>query len=1261
MTHASSSEAGSAAARRSSTMGKESASVASSLAAAAPPFSLRTGAVLPRAILAWLQSLQLGSFVKYPKRDLANGYVFAHICAHYWPHVPLHSFENKAGAASKQSNWFVLRKVLRQQGVEVSAAMVDGMMNGADGCAGAFLQQLYTVLTGKHVDIEVVPLEDALPDVPANKVPVYMPASTGGAAARRRYGGGANDPHPSTHVDSRGGFAGRCDKPASLFGAAVAAGSILSDVGGKDGRSAAPVLLSPLPPSLPMPKHTKPTTSQAPALTAEAATADKPLLHVAVRAAGHVSTVLPLQRPAESAAADAAGGPIPSHGSSMAGAWFCMKVRESVPADALEVLMRGNEATATPMSSLPVTLRWLSAYPSGEWDLEGERNVTLGSTGRDGYDAQQAVLRTGVWEAILSAVPELAQILMHHGGHGLDVLVDCLFASVANAQSRLRGGSESDAGGGVPFAFVRNALHFSAVLLATLSDFNVHHAVACFKTYLAASPTFAQAVRGLHWPLAANYAELITAVLPANRRLAAPLLNSLWVTIECVVRDSAAEEATLDADATAGDGESSAAGAENAAQLCLLVLLRALLTSLPPISAGAAACMPLETPMGSHPQASAGGRTATSPARRSASRSGRSTAIAVLTSQDAITNTLVQLAQQRSAAALQHAAMSRTNASSVSVDEAAAAVALAVQVLRMELRPSLMAACVVGRPFFDVYNTLFPLPDNTATPTSTNASSPTLSVLRAQWLRWCLQRWFELGLPSHSPVASADADMSSPSSSHPHQQHQRVSHASLSFGVRDGGDHHTIATTLATAHDVSVDSHEMRALWAGVQTLCRELSSAVGSSDPAEKESRLLAASALAELLPFLPAKYKAEGTDATRTLITVAAKKPGGVVSAAAVASDAADGDGQLSDVAVTSPHADDGGSIFAEDAAEAALRVFVHEATPAQMRSILACTSKSRACAAAQEAEALVDEAPWVVHRYVGPLKPSGFPVENCTLLLVKAALSVLNGGGGRTGNLSSGTGSPSRSVAVEEKDVSFTGNAGGARRLAARAAVVAREGQVEEKIAERVRWLASLLVEGRAGVGGGAPLLFLGRRNGDSGTGRRSTSSVRQDPTVVTSAASKAEVRQWQAVLARCYEDVVLVIQAASLRLRQRGGTGAGGSPAAASVRQGTGNATETAAAAAVAHVSEAVGKELLMLAQKAEGVVCTLWRELAPALASPTASGSKGEAERYFLSGAASPAAPNPTFMGVPLVSFLEGVSQEEVVTAVSWIFSVAGAS
>ncbi|KAK7194600.1 hypothetical protein NESM_000378400 [Novymonas esmeraldas] len=1326
MAHASVSAAGSVGRHSAATVTATAAKEHSITGAAAPTQQPRTGVALPREIVAWLQSLQLSSSVTYPRRDLASGYVVAHICARYWPNVPLHSFENKSSAASKQGNWFVLHKVMRKHGVEVSKSMVHGMMSGAGDYAEAFLQQLYTALTGKHVDTEAVPLEDALPTVLTSEVPVYVPTSTGGAAARTRYGAGAAaaaGTRPSMHVDSRGGVLGRREKAVSLVGPTAAVGAMGS---GKDPRSAAPALLPPLPPPPPMPTHVSAvaalalassTSSPPPPLDGAAAATGKPLLNVSVRAAGQVSTVLPMQHTtttmAAAAGGDAAatgggGARTPARDSSQAGAWFCLKVRDAVPAEALESLMDIDAAAGRGSASLPATLRWLSAAPTrADEDEDGDASTPTSAGGGaavDSQEVQQALVRVGVWQAVLAALPELAQLLLYHGGHGLDVLVDSVFSTVADTQAR-RGSGES--GSGLSHNFVRSALHFSTVLLATLSDLNIHHAVACFNTYFAASPTFARALRGLRWSLAADYAELLTAVLPANRRLAAPLLSSLWVTIECAVRDSAAEEEEEEAAKDAAvDG---VVGTTDAADVCLLVLLRAVLTSLTPLCTGAsptrvpaaaaavaaAAASTAAASMGGYSQADAGGRATTNTGRRTAPRSGRGAAGAVAaptTAPDAVSSALVQLAQERSAAALQQAVArrGRTAAASTALEEAAAA--LAVDVLRVEPHISPIA----GGAFFDVCNALFPTTAAEACDAGSTSrpASPTLSVLRARWVRWCLQQRFDLGLSCHTAAVSAERTpaaaaaaaaaapgaASTPSSSNPHQHLPRISYASVSFGLRDGGDRRATALAAAPTQEVWVDSHEMRALLTAVDVLSRELTTttqtpsstagAVGAEGDeaaaaaatpttAEAQARVLVACALAESLPFLPARYKTEPRRSGG----------GGAAAAAAAAADEA-AEGRPSPNTAESPRTAADRDVCADDAAEAALDVLVREASPAQLRAIVGATS-------AAESHGGAAAVRWLNSAVVGPLAPPGLlVVESDALLLVTAALNALSGGGGSGSDLGSGAVPSASFSAAAEKEVRRIGSGGaagaavgvgvgggGVRRLAARAAVIAREGHVEARTAERVRWLALLLVEGRSAGGGSAPLLPARQRadgssGGGGGASRRSPSSVREDVGVAATPALEAALAQWQSLLSRCGEDVLLVIQAASLRLRQRGGVGGGAAAAANGQASGADGRDAAAAAAAVAaHMVEAVGTELLALARMAERVACGLWRELAPLMATAAPGAAKADAERRLHSTAAPSAGTNMSALGGPLFSFVDGVTHEEVASAVAWLCGI----
>lgn len=124
---------------------------------------------LPREIIRWLQSLDLPFPVKHPKRDLANGYIFAEICARYWPNVAMHSFENKHSQKEKESNWQILTRAFAKNNFELEASVVRCVMAMDDGYAEHVLQQLYTSLTKRQVQ-QFAPLAAAAVD----QVPTFI-------------------------------------------------------------------------------------------------------------------------------------------------------------------------------------------------------------------------------------------------------------------------------------------------------------------------------------------------------------------------------------------------------------------------------------------------------------------------------------------------------------------------------------------------------------------------------------------------------------------------------------------------------------------------------------------------------------------------------------------------------------------------------------------------------------------------------------------------------------------------------------------------------------------------------------------------------------------------------------------------------------------------------------------------------------------------------------------------------------------------------
>ncbi|EKF26480.1 hypothetical protein MOQ_009823 [Trypanosoma cruzi marinkellei] len=129
---------------------------------------------LPREVLVWLRTLQLPRVVRHPRRDFSNGFLVAAICSRYWSSVSMHSYEDKMSAAQKRSNWELLRKQFALNNCPLSERMIDGMIACREEYANFFLRQLYEHLTGRII-LEAAPLTAAEVSQPRTFVPQSVP------------------------------------------------------------------------------------------------------------------------------------------------------------------------------------------------------------------------------------------------------------------------------------------------------------------------------------------------------------------------------------------------------------------------------------------------------------------------------------------------------------------------------------------------------------------------------------------------------------------------------------------------------------------------------------------------------------------------------------------------------------------------------------------------------------------------------------------------------------------------------------------------------------------------------------------------------------------------------------------------------------------------------------------------------------------------------------------------------------------------------
>ncbi|KAL6061207.1 hypothetical protein STEG23_011283 [Scotinomys teguina] len=113
-----------------------------------PPRSSR----LPRAVLRWLQELDLSFFPRNITRDFSNGYLIAEIFCIYYPwDLRLTSFENGTSLKVKLDNWAQVEKFLAKKKLKLPKELIHGTIHCKAGVPEILIQEVYTLLTHREI------------------------------------------------------------------------------------------------------------------------------------------------------------------------------------------------------------------------------------------------------------------------------------------------------------------------------------------------------------------------------------------------------------------------------------------------------------------------------------------------------------------------------------------------------------------------------------------------------------------------------------------------------------------------------------------------------------------------------------------------------------------------------------------------------------------------------------------------------------------------------------------------------------------------------------------------------------------------------------------------------------------------------------------------------------------------------------------------------------------------------------------------------
>ena len=108
----------------------------------------------PRALIKWLQSLNLSCSIRDLRRDFINGYVIAEVISiHQKNVVVLPSYSNSHSTIAKKDNWLQLERVFQKIGFDAKPSEYSQIKDGDMNQLIVLMTKLCKFLTNKTVEV----------------------------------------------------------------------------------------------------------------------------------------------------------------------------------------------------------------------------------------------------------------------------------------------------------------------------------------------------------------------------------------------------------------------------------------------------------------------------------------------------------------------------------------------------------------------------------------------------------------------------------------------------------------------------------------------------------------------------------------------------------------------------------------------------------------------------------------------------------------------------------------------------------------------------------------------------------------------------------------------------------------------------------------------------------------------------------------------------------------------------------------------------